>query len=84
MDGGRLIEMRQTAAARAAFEDCDNHTVNWRERSLKSKSLIERLQYLAEHVVLSYDNNDQMANFTLQEKYLAKEFLRIMEEEESK
>lgn len=54
------------------------------ELFVRQKSTIDRLRHLAEHVVLSYDNGDRMTGFTLQEKYLAKEFLRIMEEEESK
>lgn len=42
---------------------------------------LDRLRDLAENIILSYDNGDKMAGWTIQEKYLAKEIIRVIEEE---
>ena len=42
---------------------------------------LDRLRDFAENIILSYDNGDKMTGWTLQEKYMAKEIIRIIDEE---
>jgi hypothetical protein len=83
-DDDNDLDWNTKALYEQADYDCGKRSVNWYERAMKTARTIERLQNLAEHVVLSYDNGDKMTGFTVQEKFLAKELLRIIEDEESK